>query len=347
VKLRLASVLVAMAAAGALIGPGPAAAIPNCNVPHPPPICNPDGPSPPTHVPNLYLDGAVQTTSRDAIHLWGWAADADAPTRPLTVCVKIDGNPSGAVIADRARPDVAVAFPHYGPAHGFDLVLPASSTGHDVCVTAVSLGGAADANICRPMDDIVQFEANSIAYDTAHAALTGEELEHLDEVDSTNKTTAAQQSEVSGSRVVTDTKGWSDTIGIRVSVSTSVKVGIAVIADGKVTVTAEGSYSFTQNGSTTRSSTCAYRQSVNVPPMSSVKANIAVTHFTIAVPYTLTGDFVYGSGSRVAGTVGGIFTGGNSENLVVNLKQYNLDGTPASTPVWQPPAALLSVTPTE
>jgi hypothetical protein len=296
-------------------------------------------------VPVVHIDGAQQTTSRTAIHVWGWTTDTDEPTTSLTVHVSIDGITAATATANLSRPDVAAAFPPFGAAHGYDLTVPASAAGHNVCVTAVSVGGGANATGCQQMDDIVGFNANDISYDTAHAVLTNQTLEQLDKVTNRNDTAVQQSTEISGTKVATDTEGWSDTVGVTVSVSTSLKVGIPIFAEGKVTVTVTGTYSYTQNGSTTRSLTFSWRQPVLVPARSIVEATVAVTHFTIAVPYTLTGNFVYRSGALAAGTVGGTFTGGNSENLAVNLKQFNLDGTPAAAPVAQPPAAMLSVTP--
>ncbi|MEU8261571.1 ETX/MTX2 family pore-forming toxin [Micromonospora sp. NPDC048999] len=326
----------------------PASARPNCDVPNPPPICDPteppDDPTPATYVPVLAFDGAQQTTSRTGVHIWGWTADDDLPATSLTVRITIDGASATTLTANQSRPDVAAAYPKYGAAHGFDLVLPASAAGHNICVAAVSVGGGADKTVCRQMDDIVDFVAYNISYDIAHAVLTGASLEQLDKVTNRNDTTLQQSTEISGSRTATDSEGWSDTVGIKVTVSTGFKTGIPILAEGKITVTAEGTYSYTQNGSHQRAQTFSWRQPVLVPARSIVEATVTITHSTISVPYTLTGEFVYRSGARAAGSVNGMFSGGNSENLSVNLKQYNLDGTPAAAPASQSPAAMLKVT---
>ncbi|WP_158603443.1 ETX/MTX2 family pore-forming toxin [Micromonospora radicis] len=170
-------------------------------------------------------------------------------------------------------------------------------------------------------------------------------LQQLDRVTNRNDTTLAQTTEISGSRTVTDTEGWSDTSGVKVSVSTNISTGIPIFVEGKVTVSAEGSFSYTQNGSTARARTVSWRQPVVVPARSVVEATVAVTHANIRVPYTLIGEFVYRSGARYGGTVGGTFAGGNSENVQVSLKEYNLDGTPAAAPVRQPAVTLLKISP--
>ncbi|AEB42716.1 ETX/MTX2 family pore-forming toxin [Micromonospora maris] len=330
-----------------LVAAQPASAAPNCNVPIPPPACGyepPEDPPPPSgFVPVLAFDGARQTVSRDGVHVWGWTADNDAPTTALNVNISIDGTQVRSMVANQHRPDVAAAYPNYGAAHGFEVVLPASAAGHNVCVTAISVGGGANKSVCRQMDDIVEFMAYGINYDIARAQLVGTSLQQLDKVTNRNDTTLQQSTEISGSKTVTETEGWSDTAGVKVSVSTSIKAGFPIFADGKVTVSAEGSFSYTQNGSTSRSRTVSWRQPVLVPARSIVEATVTVTHANIRVPYSLSGEFIYRSGARAAGTVGGMFAGGNSENVQVNLKQYNLDGSPAVAPAKQPQATMLKI----
>ncbi|WP_204035011.1 ETX/MTX2 family pore-forming toxin [Micromonospora qiuiae] len=331
----------------ALVMAQPASAAPNCDVPTPPPICDfelPEDPPPPTYAPVLAFDGARQTVSPSGVHVWGWTADDDAPTTPLTVNITIDGVLARSMVANQNRSDVAAAYPKYGAAHGFDVVLPASAAPHNICVTAISVGGGPNKSSCRQMDEIVEFMAYNVSYDLARAQLVGTTLQQLDKVTNKNDTTVTQTTEISGTKTVTDTEGWSDTTGVRVSVSTSIRAGVPIFADGKVTVSAEGSFSWTQNGSTSRSRTVSWRQPVVVPARSIVEATVTVTHATIRVPYSLSGEFIYRSGARLWGTVGGSFAGGNSENVQVNLKQYNLDGTPAAAPVVQPQAKLLKIT---
>ncbi len=326
----------------------PASARPMCDVPNPPPVCNPndppDDPPPTGYVPVLAFDGAQQTTSRNGVHVWGWTADDDSPTTSLTVRITIDGASATTVTANQSRPDVAAVYPKYGAAHGFDLVLPASAAGHDICVTAVSIGGGADKKVCRQMDDITEFVAYNISYDVAHAVMTGARLEQLDKVSNRNDTAVQQSTEISGSRTVTDTEGWSDTVGVKITTAATFKTGIPILAEGEIKVTVEGSYTYTRNGSQQRVQTFSWRQPVLVPARSIVEATVTIAHSTISVPYTLTGDFVYRSGARTAGSTGGTFTGGNSENLSVTLKQYNLDGTPAAAPVAQSKATMLKAT---
>ena len=118
-------------------------------------------------------------------------------------------------------------------------------------------------------------------------------------------------------------------------------VSIPIIADGKVSV--EGSVTFNQNGSTSVATTFGWLQPVLVPAHSRVTATVAVTRSTLVVPYTLSGSYVYRSGTRAPGTAGGTYSGVNSHDLEVTLTQQNLDGTPAARPVTQPAPTFLRV----
>jgi hypothetical protein len=69
----------------------------------------------------------------------GWAIDPDAKT-PVNVQVVVDGVVVATARADAARPDVAAAYPDYGPAHGFVVDVSASSGNHQVCINAIDLG---------------------------------------------------------------------------------------------------------------------------------------------------------------------------------------------------------------
>lgn len=237
---------------------------------------------------------------------------------------------------------VAAAHPSYGPDHGYDVTLPgAPTTQQSVCITAVHVGDAADTTSCQTVDAVTGFNATAITYDTAHAQITGTSLDELDKVTNTNNTTVQQSTTISNQKQVTAKQAWSDTYGIKVTVGTELKAGFPIFAEGKVSVSVEGSASFQQNGETTTQTTYTWQQPVIVPAQSTVVAVVAVTDTTLTVPYTMTGDVVYASGAQAPYSINGTYTGTNSNDLQVTLTQYNLDGTPAANPVQQPAATLL------
>jgi hypothetical protein len=82
------------------------------------------------------------TTAPGSISLWGWALDPDS-TVATFVHVYVDGV-SNHVPADQVRPDIASAFPGYGPNHGFAVTLPAAAGPHDVCTYAINTAAGAN-----------------------------------------------------------------------------------------------------------------------------------------------------------------------------------------------------------
>jgi len=76
-----------------------------------------------------------------AVHLAGWALDR-VSNAPVAISVYVDGNPLAALTtADGARPDIDVAFPGRGPAHGFDATVGGVPAGaHRICLVAHNSG---------------------------------------------------------------------------------------------------------------------------------------------------------------------------------------------------------------
>jgi hypothetical protein len=332
----------AAAVAGALLLTAPAAlALPPIGsdpVPHCPRGYEWDGDGcvklPPLgNSPLVSLDLARQSTNRAAIRVTGRATDADEPATPLSVQIRVDGALVSTITADKADPPVATPntlignLPPTGPAgHSYDVNVPAPAGAQQVCVTALNLGAGANATLCKAVDRVLEFAGSSISYDVDHIQITDSHMDALDRVTNTNLTNIQQSTTISGEKTVTDTSGWSDTEGTKISVTGGIK--IPLFSDFKVTV--EGSVSFTQNGSTAIARKFAWSQPVLVPSHSKVVATVAVTSTTLSVPYSISGDYVYASGLRVAGKTGGLYTGVNSHDLQATVEQFNLDGTPVN-----------------
>jgi hypothetical protein len=84
------------------------------------------------------------TVSDGLVHAYGWALDPADPTTSIEVSVASPfGDPS--TVADGDRPDIAVAFPGAGAAHGWSLErTTAGSSGGNICFTARTPWGSAD-----------------------------------------------------------------------------------------------------------------------------------------------------------------------------------------------------------
>jgi hypothetical protein len=103
----------------------------------------------PTGAPIGALDAVA--VSESAVSVAGWAIDPDT-TASIPVHVYVDGA-GYAYTANRDRPDVARAFPAFGPAHGYSERLSVSPGRHDVCVYAINSGPGSHVLIaCRTVD---------------------------------------------------------------------------------------------------------------------------------------------------------------------------------------------------
>jgi GH25 family lysozyme M1 (1,4-beta-N-acetylmuramidase) len=75
-----------------------------------------------------------------ALTLRGWALDPDT-ANPVTVHIYVDGTARTALPAADPRPDVAAAYPGYGPDHGYEPTITGLTAGnHTACAYAINTG---------------------------------------------------------------------------------------------------------------------------------------------------------------------------------------------------------------
>ncbi len=175
-------------------------------------------------------------------------------------------------------------------------------------------------------DPVKDFRINRIDYDVAQAQVLKSGPAQLYRQTVRNSTPSAQESTIAGSESVEETKGWSDSLGITVGVSTSFECGVPLVAEGKVDVSVEANNTYTWNGSITTHKEWSWSTPVAVPPGGNASVVIAATLSTIAVPYTLTGTVVFSSGTTMPGTVRGLYTGTNSHDLTVDYAVADASG---------------------
>jgi hypothetical protein len=87
----------------------------------------------------------VAETAPGGIRVAGWALDPET-AEPLAIHVYIDGALAGVTRADVDRPDIAALAPAWGPARGYDVVVPAIPGRREVCVYAIDAGSGGAAN---------------------------------------------------------------------------------------------------------------------------------------------------------------------------------------------------------
>jgi hypothetical protein len=73
------------------------------------------------------------------IQVAGWALDPNSRV-PIRVHIQVDGVTRVATTASRSRTDVARAYPYFGAAHGYDLVIRMTDGPHSVCAWAINIG---------------------------------------------------------------------------------------------------------------------------------------------------------------------------------------------------------------
>lgn len=92
------------------------------------------------------LDLAV--ASPGAVSIGGWALDPSSPSS-IAVHIYID-NIGTAISASGARPDLSVAYPGLGTAHGFSAVIPAAPGAHTLCAYGINTGAGVNSPLgCR------------------------------------------------------------------------------------------------------------------------------------------------------------------------------------------------------
>lgn len=102
------------------------------------------------HNPIGYLDSAIVTTLDGSVTARGWTADGDGPTKALKVQIFDNKLLKATVLADDPRPDVAHAYPHFGPSHGYSVRVVLATGSHQICAVAFNIGGGVTTRLgCR------------------------------------------------------------------------------------------------------------------------------------------------------------------------------------------------------
>lgn len=97
------------------------------------------------------VDGAMRRPNQ--IEISGWTIDPDTRSS-IPVHVYVDGQIAGSTLAGGSRPDVAVAYPGFGAAHGFSFSATVGPGTHTVCAYAINAGaGNANSTLgCRTLN---------------------------------------------------------------------------------------------------------------------------------------------------------------------------------------------------
>jgi hypothetical protein len=169
-------------------------------------------------------------------------------------------------------------------------------------------------------------EIAKIDYNVAAAQVTHSSPTELFRQKVENTTDVAQTSTIQGSGSVSETSGWSDSLAVKVGVSTTFDAQIPFVGGGKVQVSVDVTNTYTWNGSTTTTKTWGFNTPVSVPPHTTSVVLVAATISKLTVPYTVTGTVILANGRKLPNRrINGVYTGTNSHDLTVTFIPQGAD----------------------
>jgi hypothetical protein len=131
-----------------------------------------------------------------------------------------------------------------------------------------------------------EYEYSNVRYDLSAFKVVGERMLSLKEGIVKNSSSATITQNLSFSHSYTAGKSWSNSIGLKVGVKTSIKTGVPFLAEGKIEISPESSYTYTWGESVSDQKTDTWALAAQVPPKARVKVQGVVTESTIDVPYS-------------------------------------------------------------
>ncbi|PYX92692.1 MAG: hypothetical protein DMG67_06110 [Acidobacteria bacterium] len=126
-----------------------------------------------------------------------------------------------------------------------------------------------------------------VRYDLSAFKAVGERMLSLKEgIVKNPSATATISQQLTFSHAYTASKSWSNSVGLKVGVKTSIKTGIPFLAEGKIEISMEASYSYTWGESVADQKTDSWVATITAPPKTRVRFQAVVTESTIDVPYS-------------------------------------------------------------
>ena len=133
-----------------------------------------------------------------------------------------------------------------------------------------------------------------------------------------NSSTETETHRVLGAIAVTETTAWTNCLLARYSADTHFRSPVPVM-EGDECRLSHDVKRYEPNGAQTSTRNWGFNTPVEVTPGTAIRAAIAVTYSTIAVPYVLLGQLRFESGVRVVGPVKGAFLGTNAHSLIATF----------------------------
>ena len=151
-------------------------------------------------------------------------------------------------------------------------------------------GGGADLDnlgLILALPEDVEYEYYNVRYDLSAFKAVGERMLSLKEgIVKNPSATATISQQLTFSHAYTASKSWSNSVGLKVGAKTSIKTGIPFLAEGKIEISMEASYSYTWGESVADQKTDSWVATITAPPKTRVRFQAVVTESTIDVPYS-------------------------------------------------------------
>ncbi|XP_021912292.1 uncharacterized protein LOC110826025 [Carica papaya] len=140
-----------------------------------------------------------------------------------------------------------------------------------------------------------------------------------------NKTNQSDEVEITLTYSDTTSKTWNSSVSLKLGVTTAIKTGIPIIAEGNIEISAdfEGSYEWGETKETKQEIQTVYK--ATVPPMTTVRVMLLATVGTCDVPFSYSQRDTLTNGEQTTYYLDdGLYTGINSFNFKYEIKEEKL-----------------------
>lgn len=173
---------------------------------------------------------------------------------------------------------------------------------------------------------IETFKIERVEYHLDETAMASPMPDFVVTWSTTNRTSVAQQMSTNFSSTATETSSFSNTAGVSVTVSGSLKVKIPLLVDSSIQLSTSSSYSRTWGESESTSDSRNYNFQIIVPAFSRVVASAQVAMSKLQVGYT---TYLKGITTGREIRISGIWEGIECGMINSSYTQYDLDSNEA------------------
>jgi hypothetical protein len=175
--------------------------------------------------------------------------------------------------------------------------------------------------IILALPEDTEYQYFNVRYDLSAFKAVGERLLSLKEGIVENDSSGSIDQALTFSHSYTATKSWSNSIGLKAGVKTTVKTGVPFLVEGKVELSFEASYTYNWGETVADQKTDSWTATLKVPPHSRIRVQATVLESTIDVPYSADLTIVRSDGSsKKVANFSGVYRGINVSRFTVKAE---------------------------